>query len=125
MVLMTSNERSIIMRKRLTTIAGMTAALAALALGGSAIATATQGTTGATGKAPVERTAGPDTGAAVQSGDQTTPDTATQSTSVGAAESATPESATESSSESSESAAPSDGPGGHEDPAGVDSQTQE
>ena len=122
MVLMTPNQRSIIMRKRVTTIAGMTAALAALALGGSAIATATQGPTGAAGKAPIEQTTGPDTGAAVQSGDQTTPD---KSTSAGAAESATPESATESSSESSESSAPSDGPGGHEDPAGVDSQTQE
>jgi hypothetical protein len=114
------------MRKRLTTMTGVTAALAALALGGSAISTAAQGKA-PTKKAAVERTTGPDTDA-VQSGDQTTPDTARsihKSTAVPASETGTPESATETSAESSESSTPSDGPGGHEDPAGVDSQTQE
>ena len=106
------------MRKRLTTMTGLTAALAALALGGSAIATAAQGTAK---KAAVEKTTGPDTDT-VQSGDQTTPDTSA----AGKAASVSPsESAAETSTESSESSAPSDGPGGHEDPAGVDSQTQE
>jgi hypothetical protein len=114
------------MRKRLRTMTGVTAALAALALGGSAIATAAQGTANASKKAAVEKTTGPDRDA-IQSGDQTTPDTkrAHKSASVPASETATPESATESTSENSESSAPSDGPGGHEDPAGVDVQTQE
>jgi hypothetical protein len=113
------------MRKRLKTMTGLTAALAALALGGSAIATAAQGTASAK-KAAVERTTGPDTDA-IQSGDQTTPDPSSvrKSAAVPASESATPESATESSSENNESSTPSDGPGGHEDPPGVDSQTQE
>jgi cytochrome c556 len=107
------------MRKRLTTMTGLTAALAALALGGSAIATATQ----STAKRPaVEKTTGPDKDG-IQSGDQTTPDTkaAGKAASVSPSESAS-ESAPEASSESS---APSDGPGGHEDPAGVDAETQE
>jgi hypothetical protein len=100
---------------------GLTAALAALALGGSAIATAAQGTSTASKKAAVEKTTGPDSDS-IQSGDQTTPDT----TAAGKAASVSPsESAAETSTESSESSAPSDGPGGHEDPAGVDSQTQE
>jgi hypothetical protein len=107
-----------IMRKRLTTMTGLTAALAALALGGSAIATAAQGTAK---KPAVEKTTGPDTDG-IQSGDQTTPDTKA----AGKAASVSPsESASESSSENSESSAPSDGPGGHEDPAGVDAETQE
>jgi hypothetical protein len=108
------------MRKRLTTMTGLTAALAALALGGSAIATAAQGTAGAK-KAAVEKTTGPDTDS-IQSGDQTTPDT----TSAGKAASVAPsEASSETTSENSESSAPSDGPGGHEDPAGVDVETQE
>jgi hypothetical protein len=99
---------------------GLTAALAALALGGSAIATAAQGTAGAK-KQAVERTTGPDSDS-IQSGDQTTPDT----TSAAKASSVSPsEAATETSAENSESSAPSDGPGGHEDPAGVDAETQE
>jgi hypothetical protein len=104
------------MRKRLKTMTGVTAALVALALGGSAIATAAQGTSAAK-KQAVENTTGPDTDG-IQSGDQTTPDAKTASASAS-------ESATETSSESTESSAPSDGPGGHEDPAGVDVQNQE
>jgi hypothetical protein len=109
------------MRKRLKTMTGVTAALAALALGGSAIATAAQGTAGAAKKHAVERTTGPDTDS-IQSGDQKTPDTARVKH---AAQVSPSESATETSAENSESSAPSDGPGGHEDPAGVDSETQE
>ena len=109
------------MRKRVKTITGVTAALAALALGGSAIATAAQGTASAANKPAVEKTTGPDTDS-IQSGDQKTPDTKRASK---AASTSPSESATETSSESTESSAPSDGPGGHEDPAGVDSETQE
>jgi hypothetical protein len=112
------------MRKRLTTMTGVMAALAALAVGGSAIATAAQGTAK---KPAVEQVTGPDRDA-VQSGDQTTPDTTKaihKSTAVPASEPASSESASESAPENSESSAPSDGPGGHEDPPGVDSQTQE
>jgi hypothetical protein len=109
------------MRKRLKTMTGVTAALAALALGGSAIATAAQGTAGAAKKRAVERTTGPDTDS-IQSGDQRTPDTARLKH---AAQVSPSESATETSAENTESSAPSDGPGGHEDPAGVDSETQE
>jgi hypothetical protein len=110
------------MRKRLKTMTGVTAALAALALGGSAIATATQGTASAAKKHAVERTTGPDRDS-IQSGDQKTPDTA--SVKHAAEVSPSSESASETSAESTESSAPSDGPGGHEDPAGVDSETQE
>jgi hypothetical protein len=121
LVLMIPNQRSTIMRKRLTTMTGVTAALAALALGGSAIATATQGTATAAKKHAVERTTGPDRDS-IQSGDQKTPDAASVKH---AAEVSAPETASETSAESTESSAPSDGPGGHEDPAGVDSETQE
>jgi hypothetical protein len=122
------------MRKRLKTTVGATAALAALALGGSAIASATQGTKSHSHKHAVkhavakstEAVGGPDTDS-IQSGDQTTPDTAGAKASS-AASSATPgtESATETSSEgTSESASASDGPGGHEDPEGnVDYQSE-
>ncbi|MCW3032860.1 MAG: hypothetical protein JWM60_1205 [Solirubrobacterales bacterium] len=109
------------MRTRLKTMTGTMAALAALALGGSAIATAAQGTAGTGKKAAVERTTGPDTDT-IQSGDQTSPDAASVKKATSASVS---EPATETSSENPESSAPSDGPGGHEDPAGVDSQTQE
>ena len=113
------------MRKRLKTLTGMTAALAALALGGSAIATAASGTASAKKHAAVERTTGPDTDS-IQSGDQTTPDKASvkHAAQVLPSETAS-ESAPETSAESTESSTPSDGPGGHEDPAGVDVQTQE
>ena len=112
------------MRKRLKTLTGMTAALAALALGGSAIATAASGTASAAKKHAVERTTGPDKDS-IQSGDQKTPDTAVKHAAQVSPSESTSESAPESSVESTESSAPSDGPGGHEDPAGVDSQTQE
>src|ERR1700730_1397331 len=126
---MVPKQRSIIMRKRLKTMTGAAAALAALALGGSAIATAAQGTTSANGHAAAkkhmatEKTTGPDTDR-IQSGDQTTPDVRGKASSASASETSTVE-APETSSESSESSTPSDGPGGHEDPAGVDSETQE
>ncbi|HEV7527353.1 MAG TPA: hypothetical protein VGO29_00475 [Solirubrobacteraceae bacterium] len=125
------------MRKRLKTTIGATAALAALALGGSAIATATQstpskGTTHAAKhvvkKAP-EKTGGVDTDT-VQSGDQTSPDTSGAKASSVSSAAAGSESSSETSSEttsetSSESASASDGPGGHEDPPGnVENQSE-
>jgi hypothetical protein len=118
------------MRKRLKTTVGATAALAALALGGSAIASATQGTKSHSQKHAVkhavakstEAVGGPDTDS-IQSGDQTTPDTAgAKASSAAASETSGSESATET---SSESASASDGPGGHEDPEGnVDHQSE-
>jgi hypothetical protein len=119
------------MRKRLKTITGVTAAFAALALGGSAIATAAQESAGpkthAAANTTREKTAGPDTDR-IQSGNQTAPDVRGKASSTPADTSA-PETSTaeapETSAENTESSAPSDGPGGHEDPAGVDSQTQE
>ena len=101
----------------------------ALALGGSAIATAAQGTASANKHAAAkkhvvgENTTGPDTDR-IRSGEQTTPDVRGKASSASASETSTAE-APETSSDSSESSAPSDGPGGHEDPAGVDSETQE
>jgi hypothetical protein len=110
------------MRKRLKTITGVTAALMALALGGSAIATATQGTASSAAKkhhAAVEKTTGPDTDN-IQSGDQTSPDKrgAKKASSTAVSSEATSETSSESTSTESESSTPSDGPGGHEDPAG-------
>jgi hypothetical protein len=124
------------MRKRLKTIGGAAAALVALALGGSAIASATQGTPTSgranAGAVAPEKTTGPDVGN-VQSGDQTSPDTG----SAKAPAASTPESgsATEAASETSseapdsgsatENSSASDGPGGHEDPAGnVENQSE-
>ena len=125
------------MRKRLKTTSGATAALVALALGGSAIASATQGTprpaaTSMPLRTPCtksRRPRGPDTDN-IQSGDQTSPDTAGAKPSSAVGIRPTPggaESATETSSERlrSESSSASDGPGGHEDPAGnVDYQSE-
>jgi hypothetical protein len=110
------------MRKRLNHIGGAAAALVALALGGSAIASATQGTptsskTGAvsTMVAP-EKATGPDIDN-VESGDQTSPDTNS------AKASSTSTSETPEAGSATENASPSDGPGGHEDPEGdVDHQ---
>jgi hypothetical protein len=126
---MNPEQRSILMRKRLKTMTGITAALAALALGGSAIATAAQGTASSNKHAAAkkhsarEKTTGKDTDR-IQSGNQTAPDVRGKASSVSASETSTAE-APETSSESTESAAPSDGPGGHEDAAGVNSETQE
>jgi cytoskeletal protein RodZ len=108
------------MRKRMKTIGGATAALVALALGGSAIASATQHAATAgkhpkvTNKSvPREKTTGPDTDK-IQSGDQTTPDKhGAKASSVSTSETSTSETTSE-----SENASASDGPGGHEDPAG-------
>jgi hypothetical protein len=122
------------MRKRMKTISGAMAALVALALGGSALASATQQTASSakhpavTNKAP-EKTTGPDTDT-IQSGDQTTPDKGgAKASSVSTSEASTSETASETTSEtSSETSAASDGPGGHEDPAGnveYQSETQE
>jgi hypothetical protein len=115
------------MRKRILTATGAIASLSALALGGSAIASAQSSSAPASHAAKVhhtaEKTTGPDTDN-VQSGDQTTPDTratvnATKAPSTGSGT----ETATENGSESSTA---SDGPGGHQDPAGanVDHQFQ-
>jgi hypothetical protein len=128
------------MIKRLKTSAGLVAGLAALSLGGAAIAgAATSSTpTHASAQAKQEATSVPDTDT-LQSGDQTTPDTTMASTAkevttgpdrgtlqsgsqaaphaAGASQS---ENATsEASSESSgETAANNDGPGGYADPSG-------
>ncbi len=107
------------MLKRILSGAGALAALGALALGSSAFASAqtSQVAAGHTAKAQVHRTvvrrAAETTTAAdtdnVQSGDQNSPDGTASQTEAGG-----------------ESAAPSDGPGGHQDPAGanVDHQFQ-
>ncbi len=101
------------MFKRLTTTAGALGALAALALGGSAIASAqsTHVTHRQRVHQVVEKTAGPDRDN-VQSGGQTAQDSTAK----------TPNS--ESSGESS--GVETDGPGGHQDPPGasVDHQFQ-
>jgi len=114
------------MRKRLKTTMGAAAALAALALGGSAIASATQSTQSngtkhavkqAVTKSP-ETAGGPDTDS-VQSGDQSAPDTGSaKASSASTSETPGTESSSETSSESSEGSSASDGPGGHEDPEG-------
>jgi hypothetical protein len=121
------------MRKRLRTIGGGAAALVALALGGSAIASATQGTPASHKKPAVsrpvatEKTSGPDTDR-IQSGDQTSPDTKSARTSS-ASTSETPDTGSEvetpDTGSATESSSESDGPGGHEDPAGnVDHQSE-
>jgi hypothetical protein len=92
-----------------TGAAAAIAVIAAMGVGGTAIATA--GSTKAKpATAVVENTAGPDTDN-VQSGDQTTPDVA------GAAKAGS-ESSTGSEASGSESASGSDGPGGHADEPG-------
>ena len=112
------------MLKRFLTATGALASLGALALGGSAIASAQNSTTPAHHAVKVHRTVektnGPDADN-VQSGDQTTPDMNSK------AKASSTESGTETGTEnSSESGTPSDGPGGHQDPAGanVDHQFQ-
>jgi hypothetical protein len=109
------------MRSRFMKLGVTIGALASLAVGGSAIATAAQKGGVPTPPAPAITTPDQaDTPSAtdadnVQQGDQSAPDTA------GAAEA--PESATSES--SSESSTASDGPGGYADPAGnVDNQEQ-
>jgi hypothetical protein len=92
-----------LMIKRLKTLSGLTAALAVLALGGSAIASAARHAVKPSHHA---KTTSPDTDS-IQAGDQTSPDT----NGVNA-------------SEASEEGTPSDGPGGHEDPEG-DVENQE
>jgi hypothetical protein len=119
------------MRKRFKTTTGAVAALVALALGGSAMASATQGNghTHAVKHAIAKSTAavgGPDSDS-TQSGDQTTPDTAgAKASSAAASETSGTESASETSSENaSEGLSANDGPGGHEDPPGnVDTQSE-
>ncbi|HEV3071957.1 MAG TPA: hypothetical protein VGY76_11090 [Solirubrobacteraceae bacterium] len=126
------------MRKRLKTISGAAAALAILALGGSAIASGTQHTRSASKQRAIstslatEKTSAPDTDN-IQSGDQTSPDTHSAKASSVSTASQTPDSgsATENSSETpdtgsaAEVSSESDGPGGHEDPAGnVDHQSE-
>ena len=118
------------MRKRLKTTAGAVAALVALALGGSATASATQSTPSGGTKRAVKHAAaksgenmgGPDTDS-IQSGDQTSPDPSADGTSsASTSEAQRAESSSESSSEGSSA---SDGPGGHEDPPGnVDYQSE-
>ena len=115
------------MRKRLKTITGAAAAVAALALGGSAIASAAHskpvGSKHAVTKSVArEKTGGPDTDS-IQSGDQTSPDTHGAKASSGSASETTGDSGS-----AEETSSESDGPGGHEDPAGdieFESEAQE
>jgi hypothetical protein len=114
------------MLKRFKMGAGAVLGVAALALGGSAIAAATSGTPAkSAAKAAAEpKATGADTDN-IQSGDQTTPDSTTKAANAGetnVSETSTSETSGESTSESS---TPSDGPGGHADPAGnVNNQQQ-
>jgi hypothetical protein len=112
------------MRNRVKTLSAAVAALAALALGGSAIASATQHKAAHVKKHAAartvaqEKTTGPDTDN-IQSGDQTAPDSQPVKSTAAGTGSAAGESSSETSSETAgESSTPSDGPGGHEDPAG-------
>jgi len=120
------------MIKRLKTGAGVAAGLAALALGGSAIAGAASNQPAAPAGAPVtqESTTGPDTDT-VQSGDQSTPDTpgsAEASSASDPADSGTEAPGTEAAGSESagESAVGNDGPGGHADePGNPNADTQQ
>ncbi len=112
------------MRKRLKTATGVATILLAVALGGSAIASATQTRHAKAPNHPAmhvlakstETAGGPDADR-VQSGDQTSPDA--NGSSAATSESPGTESSTETAPEStSESSSPSDGPGGHEDSPG-------
>jgi hypothetical protein len=102
------------MLKRFLTATGALASLGAMALGGSAIASAQNNSTTPAHHAvkvhhtTVEKTTGPDTDT-VQSGGQTTPD-------PGKANASGTENATENGGESGTAA---DGPGGHADAAGA------
>lgn len=111
------------MLRRIKTTAGTLVALGALALGGSAIAAAAQGHPRATShhskvavRAAREAPAGKPDGDNVQSGDQSTPDSA----------SATKAEAPDSGSGAERTGTEADGPGGHQDPPGanVDNQSQ-
>lgn len=110
------------MIKRLKTSLGVVAGLAALSLGGAAIAGAATGTAHPAVKhakhATREATQTRDTDQ-VQSGDQTTPDT-------GAATSAEAPSTETTSETSGETTAGNDGPGGHADePGNPNANTQQ
>jgi hypothetical protein len=110
------------MRKQVKSVTVAIAALAALALGGSALASASS-------TEPVSAT---DTGPAIQQGDQSTPDNSASAsrhhvkTAVESQPASDPAGANDTTSPDGGSAAgengseaePSDGPGGHEDPAG-------
>jgi hypothetical protein len=141
-------QRKNIMRKRVKMISGAAAALVALALGGSAIASATQGsagsprTSGVSSAVTPEKTSVPDTDN-LKAADQLSPDSksaAAESTTgpdadkLKAGDQTTPDTNGKASgasaseqpdSSSSESSTESDGPGGHEDPEGnVDYQSE-
>jgi hypothetical protein len=119
------------MIKRTKQAALAIAAIAALALGGSALAQAGSNTVTPNATPSTESASGPDTDN-VQSGDQTTPDRPTAKASSSAPDQAgetpgneAPETAGESGSEAPESAGESgsekpgdDGPGGHADEPG-------
>jgi hypothetical protein len=112
------------MRKRLKTITVV--AVAALALGGSAIASAAHSKPighkhAVTKSVKREKTGGRDTDS-IQSGDQTSPDA------NGAKSSSGSTSETRDTGSGEETSSESDGPGGHEDPAGdveFESEAQE
>ena len=110
------------MTKRIAKFTTVLAGCAALAVGGSAVAGAAQShAPAAKSAATAERVGGPDTDN-IQSGDQTTPDTAPVAAKSSAAEAPGTEQspASEAAGEQpgSESAPGSDGPGGHADEPG-------
>jgi len=139
------------MRKRIKSVTVALAALAALAPGGSVLATASK-TSSSTAPEPVSAN---DTGSAVQQGDQSTPDNAVAAKKktakkpgkkhakkgsvgpapandpVGPNDTTTPDTGSAASENTAENApenasetGPSDGPGGHADAPGQDSQFQ-
>jgi hypothetical protein len=132
------------MRKRMKTGVGAIVSLVALALGGSAIAVATQSGSSPRSKAAVSTAvqdqAG-ETGADnVQQGDQATPDNSANGSSGSAggqtdtssatdqSETGSPTEQTDTGSATEQQSSESDGPGGHEDPSGdveFQSQSQE
>jgi hypothetical protein len=130
------------MHRRIKSITVATGALVVLALGGSALATASSPSTTSSPAAAVtpEKTPAADPGPAVQQGDQTTPDrsaaapkevTDAQADPSGPNDtkspdnrSAAPESAAENTSENASETGPSDGPGGFAD-AGSSADTQQ
>ncbi len=118
------------MPKKIRNMTGVVAGLAALALGGSALAGAAQHVPAEAATTPAvsqESTSGPDTDN-VQSGDQTTPDTAGASATTADVPSAGDQADNlAGETPGSESAADSDGPGGHADEPGnpdADNQSQ-
>jgi hypothetical protein len=126
-----TTKESVLMRKRILKLTGVLAALTALAVGGSTLASASKPASPTAKAAVAEAPATGTDGDTVQQGDQSTPDvarvatatahsadvaTAGDSSDGGSPDVATPENAPES---SSETGSTSDGPGGHADKPGA------